>query len=100
MDAYQNRIDHQRHFFNTGKTKDLSFRKESLKKLKSTILRYESQINEALKHDLNKSEFETFVTEIGVLIEEINFMLKHLDKWAQPRSVKPSFMTIGTSTKA
>ncbi len=98
MDRYQEQIDQQRQFFHTGRTKDLSFRKEALKKLKAMILRYEPQINEALKHDLNKSEYEAFVTEIGVLIEEINFMLKHLDQWARPRAVKPSFMTIGSKS--
>ncbi|WP_134703566.1 aldehyde dehydrogenase [Ammoniphilus sp. YIM 78166] len=98
MDAYQERIDQQRQFFHSGKTKDLSFRKEALKKLKAMVLNYEPQINEALKQDLNKSEYEAFVTEIGVLIEEINFMLKHLDRWAQPRAVKASFMTIGSKS--
>src|SRR5699024_10666750 len=42
----------------------------------------------ALKNDLNKSEYEAFTTELGFLHTEINFALKHLKDWMQPKKVE------------
>lgn len=81
-------IKKQRIFFNSGTTKSISFRKEQLKKLRDAIVKNEEQIMDALKKDLNKSSFEAYATEIGIVLDEIRFMLKHLDSWAKPRKVK------------
>ena len=53
---------------------------------------------EALKNDLNKSEFDAYITEIGILLEEIRFTMKHLKKWAKPRKVKSSLAQIGSKS--
>ena len=45
------------------------------------------EINDALKKDLNKSADETFMTEIGLVLNEISFMLKHLSGYAKPHRV-------------
>lgn len=51
-------VDGQRNFFLTGNTLDVEFRIQSLQKLKSFILKYESEIHAAIQKDLGKSEFE------------------------------------------
>ena len=45
----------QKQFFQSHKTKDVSFRKENLKKLLRVVNLYENEIADALKKDLNKT---------------------------------------------
>lgn len=79
---------HQRQFFQSGKTRPLSFRLEALRKLQKAVRENESLISEAMKADLNKSPFETYMTETGMVLEEIRFHLKHLPKWIGRKSVR------------
>jgi aldehyde dehydrogenase (NAD+) len=81
-------IDKQRDFFDTNTTRDIGFRIEQLKKLKSAIRENEENIYAALTADFRKSKFETFATEIGIVYEEIGIMLKNIKKWATPQLVK------------
>ena len=77
----------QKEFFATRKTKDIDFRISNLKKLKDILKKNEDRILEALKDDLNKSYFEGYSTEVGIVYEEINMQIKHLRKWARKESV-------------
>lgn len=78
----------QRQFFQSGKTRPLSFRLDALRKLQKAVRESESLISEAMKVDLNKSPFETYMTETGMVLEEIRFHLKHLPKWIGRKSVR------------
>ncbi|MFM8314844.1 MAG: aldehyde dehydrogenase family protein, partial [Deltaproteobacteria bacterium] len=77
----------QNSFFIEGKTLSYEFRVENLKRLENCIRAYESQILEALKADLGKSELEAYVGEVGSLLEEIRFAVRHLKKWMKPEKV-------------
>lgn len=77
----------QKTFFNSHKTKDLTFRKEQLKKLKKIIKSNEKLLYEAIYQDFGKSEFETFGTEISFVYKDIDFYLKNMNSLAQPKSV-------------
>ena len=88
MDNKKILIQKQREFFNTNNTKDLTFRTEQLCKLRKAIKEYEEEILDALATDLNKSRFEAYMTEIGMVLEEIRFVLKHFKSWAKPKKVK------------
>ncbi len=81
-------IQKQRDFFFTHKTKNITFRLEMLKKLEHSINKYEDKIIQALHDDLKKSPYEAYMTEIGMVKEELNFHLKHLKSWAKPKRVK------------
>ena len=76
----------QREFFQTGKTKNIAFRIAQLKTLKQAIIDYKSAIVEALKADLGKPEFETFITEISVT-KEIDYAIKRIKSWVKPQTV-------------
>lgn len=77
---------------------ELVKRKEKLQDLKRVIKKYEDEILEALKKDLNKSFFEGYETEVGIVLEEINYTLKHLNKWVKAKRVKtPIFHFPATS---
>ena len=65
-------LENMRRYFQTGATLSYEFRKEQLLKLKKTILKYEKELHAALYADLKKSEEESWVTETGFLLTEIN----------------------------
>ena len=77
----------QRDFFNSHKTKDLEFRVEQLSTLRKAILTYEDRLYDAFFKDLRKSKFETYETEIGLVLEEINRHICNLHHWAKPLKV-------------
>ncbi len=81
-------LDKQSVFYETGKTKEMSYRIENLKLLYKGIKKHENQILKALKSDLNKSDFEGYATEIGMVLEEINFMLKHMKSLLRVKRVR------------
>ena len=78
----------QKEFFNLGKTKDINFRIEALKKLKKVIKENEDKILEALKRDLGKSNFEGYATEIGLVYDEINTHIKNIKRWSKIEKIK------------
>lgn len=77
-------VEKQREFFLSGKTLDVKFRKEQLKKLKKAMTIYEKEITEALAKDLGRSEAEAYFCDIGDVILEINEMLHGLRRWSRP----------------
>lgn len=81
-------IRQQRQFFATGKTKDVDFRIEQLKHLKSAIELNQSRIVAAVKADLNRPEFEAYF-EIAS-IAEVNYAIKNLKSWVKPKKVPTS----------
>lgn len=81
-------VRQQKNMFAEGKTLTHMFRKHQLEKLKIALKRYESDIYETLKKDLNKSEYEAFASEIGFLYGEIDEAIKHLHSWMKPVKVK------------
>ncbi|MDT4077674.1 aldehyde dehydrogenase, partial [Staphylococcus aureus] len=66
MNIIEQKFYDSKAFFNTQQTKDISFRKEQLKKLSKAIKSYESDILEALYTDLGKNKVEAYATEIGI----------------------------------
>lgn len=89
----------QKKFFYTHQTKDIDFRKFNLEKLKKLILQFEPQLNEAIAKDFGKSSFETYLTEIAVIIKDIDHYLKNLDHLAGPRSVTTNLASLPGSSK-
>jgi aldehyde dehydrogenase (NAD+) len=80
-------IEDQRKFFATGKTFDLKYRIEILKKLRSLIIFHEKDIVEALWKDFHKPEFEVIGTESRFVIKELNITIRNLKKWSKPKRV-------------
>ena len=73
----------QKKFFELGKSKNIDFRINELKKLKKIIQKNEEEILQALKKDLGKSNFEAYATEVGIIYDEINLHIKNIRKWAK-----------------
>ena len=80
-------IENQRDYFRSGATIPVRFRIEMLKKLYDAVKKHENQINDALKADLGKSNFEGFMCEVGLVLTEIRYMIKHTKKFASEKRV-------------
>lgn len=88
METLREKLNKQREYFSTGETKDINFRIEKLKKLRDVLKSEEEKIFEALKKDLMKSSFESYVTEVAMVYDEINMHIKNIKKWSKKRKVK------------
>ena len=74
----------QRAFFRGHATRSVEFRLEMLKRLRASIVKYERELAEALYNDLHKSYEEAYLTEISIVLAEIDNFLKHIKGWAAP----------------
>ncbi len=81
-------IEEQKKYFASGKTLAYEARKNCLTKLRQEILRQEEAICEALKADLGKSATESYMSEIGMVLDDIRFQLKHLKRNMRNKRVK------------
>jgi aldehyde dehydrogenase (NAD+) len=77
----------QKSYFKTGNTFEYSWRKEKLKLLKTNIEKMEKKIHQALMQDLGKGDSESYLTETGFSILDIEFALKNLKCWMKPKRV-------------
>lgn len=77
----------QEEYFRSGKTLPVKARIESLKKLKEAMKSNETLLLDALEHDLGKTHFEGYETELGVVYSEINHLIKHTRKWSKKERV-------------
>jgi len=94
---FSNYIENQENYFRNGNTLPIGKRKKLLKNLKEEILTNEDKIFKALNNDLKKCNYETYLSEIGILITEIDLFLKNIEKWAKPKRVKSSLLSFPSS---
>lgn len=87
VEVLQPMLDSHRSYYYTRATHPISFRIQQLKRLKTVIISSEEKIVTALKKDLNKSHEEAYLTEISVVLLEINYHIKHLKRWAKPQRI-------------
>ena len=91
-------LQSMRQFYDRGKTKPYQFRKQQLQDLRSAILSHEKDLHDALYADLKKSPEESWVTETGFLISEINSALKNLHRWMRPEKRKTNLVNLPSSS--
>ena len=80
-------VRNQREYYLTGATRPLDFRLDALRKLQQAVREYESKISDALLRDLNKQPFESYMAEIGMVLDEVRFHLRHLPRWSRDKRV-------------
>jgi len=91
---YDQLVKDQRTFFVQGDTRSISFRKESLEKLKELLLKNEKELCAAVYKDLRKPAMEVVSAEILTVIEEIDFHLKKIDGWAKPKKARANLISL------
>jgi aldehyde dehydrogenase (NAD+) len=82
----------QRKTIESGMTLDVDFRIEQLKRLRRAVSNNEALICEALAKDLGRPEFEAYIAEIVIVLDEIDFHIKHLRKWVKPKKVRGNIL--------
>ena len=91
-------LQNHRAFFATNQTKPVAFRLHMLKKFKSAIREYEKRITDALWTDLHKSPEEAYLSEILIVLHEIDLHIRKLNKWAKPQKAKTPFYLFPSSS--
>lgn len=95
---YGDIISRQREYFKSGATLDMEFRRGQLMNLKHMIEYNESKILEALRADLGKSDMEGYLTEVGFVLNELDYMIKKLGSFARPKSVRTPIAYFGSKS--
>lgn len=84
-------VKKQRVFFQTGATFSVESRIAWLVALRAYIMAEEEKIAKAMEQDLGKSQCESYMCEIGMVLSEISYMLKHLSGFAKEKRVRTPF---------
>ena len=92
MEGLKGKLLAVQRYYQSGVTKDPGFVREYLLKLKSVLIENEEEIYHALYTDLRKNPAECYSTEIAVVMNEINFMLKNMDKLRKPQKTASSLV--------
>ena len=87
MPSIEKAVAAQRAFFATGVTRDVTWRIGALESLRRAILAHEAELNAALKADLNKGPFESYMTEVGMVLSELGYIQRRLRSWARAKRV-------------
>lgn len=86
-------VEKQKEFFKSGLTKSYRSRIKSLDMLYNAIIKNKEKLEDALKADLGKSAFESYTSEIGLVLSDISYTKKHLKAWMRPKNVSsPLFL--------
>jgi aldehyde dehydrogenase (NAD+) len=80
-------LQRKRAFFDAGQTRSESFRLDQLRTLRKAIETYENEALDALRADYGKPRLEAFTSEIGILFQEIDHAIAHLQEWMRPDRV-------------
>jgi aldehyde dehydrogenase (NAD+) len=86
-------------YFESGATLSCSFRRDQLKALKQSILKHEQDLYDALYADLKKSPEETWVTETGLVIAELNAATRHVHRWMKPERVTTNLVNLPSGSR-
>lgn len=92
-------VNNQKAFFSEGKTKDITFRKKQLKKLKEVLKTNEGFLYASIADDFSKSKFDTYTTELSFLYAEIDYFIKNLSRLAKPKRVCTNLANLPGSSK-
>ena len=81
-------LEQQRRYFESGRTRPTGSRIVSLHSLKQVIRENEEEVCAALKADLGKSRAEAYMTEVGLLYSEIDYMCRHIRSFGRTRIIR------------
>src|SRR5882724_5570935 len=94
-----NDLPAMRRHFQSGATKPYAVRRQQLLMLRQRLLQLEPEIAQALFTDLKKSREESYGTETGIVLAELNNTLKNLRKWMRPRRAGTNLVNLPSSSR-
>lgn len=71
--------------FRSGATLDVRRRKANLLALRTALKKWEKPLADALWADLHKSYEEAYLTEISIVLSEIDNHIRNLQRWTRPQ---------------
>lgn len=92
-------LDKLRTCFQSGITRPPAFRLQQLRALRTAIIAHEQELNAALQADLNKSVEETWVTETGMVLAELNHTIRQLKHWMAPEKVSTNLLNLPSASR-
>ncbi len=92
-------VENQREYFNTHQTFNVSFRLAQLKKLKESLQVHMPKLLQAFLDDLNKCEYDVYMTELLTVNKELNYAIKNLSKLTAPKRTKTEGFNGATNGK-
>ena len=90
-------LQRQQEFFKSQLTKEYSYRKEVLKKLRQEIIKREDAICDAIYADFKKPKFESMSAETQFVLAELNHIIKNLKFWSKPERISSSLLNFPSS---
>ncbi|MBL7951444.1 MAG: aldehyde dehydrogenase family protein [Flavobacteriales bacterium] len=81
------RLSALRDHFNSGRTRDLPYRRDALKALRKSLLQHEEELLQAMHADMRKPRFEAYMSDIGLVLSAIDEALDKLKHWSAPQHV-------------
>ncbi len=98
-EAIHRLVSEQKDYFAQRKTLNLDRRKEALRTLKTALIEREGEFLEALRSDLSKPPAEAYLSEIGLVRGEINYIIRHLHSWVRPQRVRTPLLSRPASSR-
>jgi aldehyde dehydrogenase (NAD+) len=92
-------VQHQKEFFRSHQTKEIAFRKASLLLLREELIKREKDIAKAMYDDFRKPEFESVMTETGIVINELNLAIRKLPSWTKSHCVRPVLVNFPSTSR-
>lgn len=83
----QHLLEQQQIYYRSGSTVPVRFRIAQLKRLYAAVQSRESEICHALQTDLGKSDYESFMCEVGLVLSEIHYLIRHVRTFSKPHRV-------------
>lgn len=75
----------QKNFFDEGNTLPYAVRKRYLIQLRKAVVLHEEEIYTALNQDLGKSRTESYMCEIGLVLSDLKYQIKHLKSFMKKK---------------
>ncbi|KAJ1553832.1 hypothetical protein HK405_006776 [Cladochytrium tenue] len=85
--------------FADGRTRQLAWRKDQLRKLHAWVHAAEARIADALAKDLGRSPAATLSLESMLIASEATHAVENLDDWAKPKHLDNNLFTLGDNIK-
>lgn len=92
MENLQVLIKQHQDFFQSKKLQSVVFRKNSLVKLRKSIIENEKDLLAALYKDLKKPTFEAYTSEVALVLTELDYFIKNIEKLNKPKRVRSSIL--------
>lgn len=87
LDNMRELLSKQKKFFNRGDTLSVKFRANALKRFLNIIEKYEERVIDALREDLGKSRYESYMCEVALVKSELGYMLRHIKRFSSIKRV-------------